>query len=128
MSNSSGEIDLFWYGERGIVNALVIRIASLGVNGVRKLFSCIQWANVENNRWIDGIKSVRMVVEVGLGQFGDPDLIVVCTTTDGTRYTVFIEAKAVPYFYSSEQGGRSRIHRQLSLKYRFTRYRRFNRT
>ena len=117
--NKSPEVDLLWYGERGIVNSLVTRIATLGIKGVKELLRCIQWADADQNQWIEGIASARMVVEVGLGQFGDPDLIIVCATGDGARYGVFVEAKAVPYFYSAEQGGRSRIQRQLTLKYRF---------
>ena len=110
---------LYWYGERGIVNALVTRVESLGIEGVKQLLGCVQWANPEHNQWISRITSATLVVEIGLAHFGDPDLIVVCRTEDGEPFGVFLEAKVVPYRYSADQGGPSRIQRQLTLKYRF---------
>lgn len=116
---SPSNCGLRWYGERGIVNALATRIDSLGTDGVKQLLRCIQWADNQPGDWIEQIHSAQIVVEIGLAQFGDPDLIITCQTTEGTYYAIFIEAKVVPYLYSAETGGASRIHRQLTLKYRF---------
>jgi hypothetical protein len=78
--------------------------------------------------WIDSINSAHAIVELGFGQFGDPDLIVVCDSSTGQKYVIFIEAKAKTYRDSKKrnqdpgmnaQGFNSSINGQLSLKYRF---------
>lgn len=114
-------MEVYWYGERGIVNAFVNKVQSQGVDGIKHFLGCIQWADDKSQGWINEVTVANMIVEVGLGQFGDPDLIIVCTTDDNRSFAVFIEAKVVPYLYSAERGGPSAINRQLTLKYRFAR-------
>ena len=121
------DVEISWYGERGIVNALVTALKRTGTSAVRSLLECIDWAAETPTSWIEDLKSVRIIVEVSLGQFGDPDLILVCKTTSNATYTVFIEAKTGSYqnCASSNKEGMSRpgfnssINGQLSLKYRF---------
>ena len=125
---SVGEIIM--YGERGIVNAIVAYLMdpTASIERCREFFSVINWG--ENNGkidWISRLQNVDAVVEVGLGQFGDPDLIFVCTLNDHTKKYIFIEAKVVPYVISAisnsegmrTRGFNSSINGQLSLKYRF---------
>ncbi|MEZ6049291.1 MAG: hypothetical protein R3C11_27680 [Planctomycetaceae bacterium] len=114
-------VNLHWYGERGIVNSLITHVASLRVEGVQELLSKIEWGDPSQNEWIKDLKSVEILVEIGLAQFGDPDLIFVCKTKSGEFYTIIMEVKATTYLASALQGGRSRIQRQLELKYRFAR-------
>lgn len=118
-----------WYGERGIVNALVSHIASSSdvISCVKQFLHAIEWADGNHPAWIEKVTDARFLVEIGLADFGNPDLIVVCRTEgDELPYLVFIEAKARPYPLSagSNKGGmtpgyNSTINGQLSLKYRF---------
>jgi hypothetical protein len=69
-------------------------------------------------------------VQVGLAEFGNPDLILVCkSSADSRPFCVFIEAKVIPYSVSAisnnegmrTRGYNSACNGQLSLKYRFAR-------
>lgn len=72
------------------------------------------------------MQNVDVIVEVGLHQFGDPDLIFICTDRDRTHRYIILEAKIVPYETSAKSnsdgmvyGYNSSINGQLALKYRF---------
>ncbi|MDB2686879.1 hypothetical protein N9Y42_06675 [Mariniblastus sp.] len=114
---------IHWYGERGVVNALITQIASSGTAAGIAFLKCIQWGDGEFKLWLEKITDIEYIVEIGLGRFGDPDLIMVCTTTDEAgsqkKHAFFIEAKVTTYQESYEKGGPSCINRQLTLKYRF---------
>jgi hypothetical protein len=123
--------EIEWYGERGIVNALVTDFVGRGeaeaVAGVRSLLEGVQWAGGATPAWVRGVSAVTFFVEPGMGQFGNPDLILVCSTDVGAPpYIVIVEAKVVPYLESamsntdsmSEQGYNSSINGQLTLRYR----------
>lgn len=112
---------LYWYGERGIVNALVVGLNNSAdtVSATIAVLQGVVWGDFNAKKWLVEIKSVNFIVEIGLNSFGDPDLIIVCTTCDETKHAFFIEAKAKTYLESVENDGASRIHRQLTLKYRF---------
>ncbi|MBL8796762.1 MAG: hypothetical protein JNM56_22875 [Planctomycetia bacterium] len=129
--NSIMNTEVVWYGERGVVNALVTDIAQRGAGTVpavqQLLGSAVQWAGGTSPAWINDIARVALVVEVGLNDFGDPDLILVCWTGPNKPQVVFLEAKVVPYLGSAlkNSGGmvagfNSSINGQLSLKYRFS--------
>lgn len=113
-----------WYGERGIVNAVVSTLVEAGVPGVVAFLKTVIWAAPP--KWLNDVESVEIIVEIGCGEFGDPDLIIVCTTSDAIRFATFVEAKVIPYSQSAgsnKQGIRVRgfnstINGQLSLKYR----------
>ncbi len=115
-----------WYGERGIVNAVVTKIKSNPVSNVRNLLEAVRWADSGCPNWISEVNSVHVCVEIGLAHFGDPDLILVCKTEQGVK-CVFVEVKVIPYCFSmrsndlgmEESGFNSSINGQLSLKYRF---------
>jgi len=123
--------NILWYGERGVVNSVVTHLFRDGVavNPVRALLSAIEWADGGIPGWIGQVTDVRVVVEMGLADFGDPDLMIVCTTSRADLpYCVFLEAKAVPYTFSMAEnsagmapGFNSSINGQLTLKYRFAR-------
>jgi len=112
-----------WYGERGVVNALVTQVAAKGAHAGISLLKCIQWGDQQTKPWLEQINEINYVIEVGLSRFGDPDLIIVCTSVDDSkkekRHAFFIEAKVITYQESVEKGGPSSINRQLTLKYRF---------
>ena len=96
-------------------------------NGVVRLLEAIKWATETNQNWIEKISDARIIVELGLGQFGDPDLIFICKTGEDSVHCVFVEAKARTYLESAidnefgikKPGFNSSINGQLSLKYRF---------
>src|SRR5207302_5688722 len=83
--------------------------------------------------WLEEFSNAYLIVEVGLADFGDPDLLIVCRTGSGVSHLVFLEAKAQSYTDSMQQTSRlhtakwgmeqdgfnSSINGQLTLKYRF---------
>jgi|TARA_B100000315_G_scaffold109990_1_gene100901 hypothetical protein len=123
-----------WYGERGIVNAVVTYInkdkdPKVRVERLKDFLEAIVWGggNEEGPVALYGISDFRIVVELGLSEFGNPDLIIVCKDKVEKSYCIFIEAKVGPYQKSmqsnkegmEEKGFNSSINGQLSLKYRF---------
>jgi hypothetical protein len=119
---------IIWYGERGVVNALVAALAARDIEvGVKRFLREVKWADDGRPLWIDDIKQATLIVEVGLNDFGDPDLIMVCQTGNGDRFVVIVEAKVITYLASALSntkgmvaGKNSNINRQLTLRYRFT--------
>jgi hypothetical protein len=125
---------IYWYGERGIVNAVIAHVTRSGdaTSRVKALLSAVWWANGDLPEWFDLIEDVVLIVEIGLADFGDPDLMIVCRTKKGIKL-VFLEAKIVSYMDSmqstlrssgtkwgiSQKGFNSSINGQISLKYRF---------
>jgi hypothetical protein len=73
------------------------------------------------------VTGVAFLVEIGMGQFGNPDLILVCRSAPGCLpHVVFLEAKVVPYLESAmsnpstlaARGYNSSINGQLVLRHR----------
>lgn len=123
-------MSVIWYGERGILNALVFALEMESIKIVdrtRSLLKAVQWADHKTPSWIESVEDVKIIVEVGLADFGNPDLIFVLVSRDGTRRALFVEAKVGPYINSalSNKNGMTRksfnssINGQLSLRYRF---------
>ena len=129
--------ETIWYGERGIVNALITGLKTLhdersaagqdGMGAYRDLLHSITWADSQTLPWIEKLSSFSAIVELGLFEFGDPDLILIARTSDSETYLVFVEAKATRYGSSAQpnengiaaDGFNSSINGQLALKYRF---------
>ena len=122
--------EVVWYGERGVVNALVTGLAGRQdvVAGVKNLLQGIRWVDGGARDWIDSVSGVSFLVEVGMGQFGNPDLILACRTgTEATTHVVFIDVKVVPYLGSAmsntkdtmaARGFNSSINGQIALRHR----------
>jgi len=117
---------LVWYGERGVVNAAVTFLVEN--NATVDFLKCVRWANGAIPSWLGKISNVKFVVELGLAEFGNPDLILVCESAGDPRpYCIFLEAKVIPYSASAisnrqgmtQRGYNSACNGQLSLKYRF---------
>jgi hypothetical protein len=121
-------LDIKWYGERGIVNAIVANIQQSAdpLACVRRLLSTIVWADASSPRWMNQISRCSIFVEWGWADFGNPDLLMLAHVPDGRRCVV-IEAKVGPYLLSmmpntvgmKQPGFNSSINGQLSLRYRF---------
>jgi hypothetical protein len=123
--------ELIWYGERGIINSVLTHMQQSKTGfgeEVKNLIKAIQWADEKPANWAESITSAHAIVELGFGQFGDPDLILICNIEQGQKYVIFIEAKAKTYRDSMmpnqdpgmrARGFNSKINGQLSLKYRF---------
>ncbi len=121
---------IVWYGERGVVNALVTEWAA-GDGGpaeaVRTLLQkAVRWCG-DTPSWIADISKVTFLIELGMGQFGNPDLILVCHTAPAeSPYVVFFEAKLVMFLESAMKnagsmaalGYNSSINGQLVLRHR----------
>src|SRR5688572_23558241 len=126
-------VDVVWYGERVIVNALVTDLRSKPdsdrLAAIKALLGAIGVADGRKAaaawEWIGQITSVKFLVELNCGQFGSPDLIVACETASRGPQVVFLEAKIVPYLGSAmpnssgaRRGFNSAINGQIALKYR----------
>jgi hypothetical protein len=127
--------NVFWYGERGIINAVVSHVNTSGdfVGSIRNLLKATCWGTGSRPSWIEEISDAHLIVEVGLADFGDPDLLIICRTGSKKTYLVFLEAKAQSYTDSMQKtsalragkwgmeqdGFNSSINGQLTLKYRF---------
>jgi hypothetical protein len=86
--------EIIWYGERGIINALISHLRRAAVPSVGRLLDAVCWAGGTSPQWLKTTDSVNIIVEINLADFGVPDLILVCRTTSATTYVVFVEAKA----------------------------------
>ena len=117
--------NLHFYGERGIVNGLVLDIKDDLELG-KAVINSILWCGHLNTDWISNIQDIKYFVEPGFSKFGQPDLIIICTLYDYTKRYLIIEAKATPYAGSAmsntkgmgQKGYNSSINGQLSLDYR----------
>lgn len=117
-------VNVSWYGERGIVNAVVAGLINAGVGGVVSFLKQVEWGGAPPQ--LGEITSVELIVEMGCGEFGDPDLIIICKSEKEVLLATFVEVKVIPYEVSAgsnQQGMRvkgynSTINGQLSLKYR----------
>jgi hypothetical protein len=121
------EIGIQWYGERGVVNTIVAGLHRHGVPAVKEFLNAVQWADAAEKPWISSVDRVSLIVEMGLNDFGAPDLLVVCSHGEELPNAVFLEAKVVPYMVSAmplndgmRRGFNSSINGQLTLKFRFT--------
>src|SRR5690242_2756525 len=126
--------EIIWYGERGIVASLISYVRGSVVASIRQLLRAVFWAGGTGARWIEAIERANVIVEIGLADFGAPDLMLVCRGASGLPRIVFIEAKATPYEVSARpntpvpglsrsgmqaRGYNSSVNGQLALKYRF---------
>ena len=123
---AENKMKVTWYGERGIVNSIVVGLQRADISIAKEFLKGIQWAEGPVQDWIERIQSIEMLVEVGCSNFGSPDLIMVCKTEEERPYCVFIEAKVIGYEDSAKsikKGMRNKqfnssINGQISLKYR----------
>src|SRR5437763_7967200 len=94
---------VYWYGERGVINALVSHISrrEMQADDIKLLLRAVRWGDGEMPEWVGRIQDFAFIVEVGLADFGDPDLLVVCHTDLGAKL-VFVEAKVVSYTESMQ--------------------------
>ncbi len=117
-------MSLLLYGERGLVNSIVLEIYN-DIELTKKVLGAIKLGDGQGFPWIDDIVGVDFWIEPSFGQFGDPDLIAICNCADNEKYVIFFEAKTIEYKDSAVDlkkpihGINSRINAQLTLKYRF---------
>lgn len=122
----TNDVALLWYGERGIINALAMELEQQGLAGVKEFLSAITWGEGSQEGWINSVEQVQIVVEIGLAQFGNPDLLLICRGNNRT-YMLSFEAKVGQYAACvmphasgiATSGFNSSINGQLALKWRF---------
>lgn len=140
------ETNIQFYGERGIVNGILLDIYSDSNKQQEKLnkfFNSIRLFGDQTTSpraereqttppWSEGVDECKWLVEPSFAHFGDPDLIAVFQSKkDGKKYAVFFEAKLKNYIASclplnkedgvvNLKGKSSKLNVQLSLRYRFT--------
>lgn len=125
------EMDIQFYGERGIVNGILLDIYrdDTPKDKLDKFFGAIKLMDGSPLPWENGIDSCKWMVEPSFAQFGDPDLIAVIES-GGETYALFIEAKLKDYVSScmslqredgidNLKGQSSKLNVQLSFRYRF---------
>lgn len=118
---------IIFYGERGLVNGMVIELTD-NINLTKKFLKSIRFCGTESPSWIDRVQKVTYLVEPSFSDFGNPDLIIVCDCGE-EKHVIFLEAKVVKYLDSAIKldkkgaptpGINSRINTQLTLKYRLS--------
>lgn len=124
---------LYYYSERGMVNAIVLSIYKYK-EAMFHFLKCIKKINdksIFENINLKDIKEVSIFNEFSLNGFGDPDLIIRVDFYDKESKLFFIEAKVRTYKESVKEqtifannsyhvkGNSSRINFQLRLKQRF---------
>ena len=116
---------MLFYGERGIVNGIVLDIKD-DIIKQRAFLKAIKFADGSTPEWIDNVTRTDFIVEPSFSEFGNPDLIIIAYETDNKKHVIFIEAKvcsyedaavekSIPYKNSTT----SKINFQLALKFRF---------
>ena len=83
--------NIFFYGERGIVNGLVLDLKD-DLFMLKKVLSSIEWCSEQEKGWINDIENAIYLIEPGFSKFGQPDLVIICEPKDGSKYWFFIEA------------------------------------
>jgi hypothetical protein len=117
--------NIFFYGERGIVNGLVLDLKD-DLSKLKKVLNSIEWCSVQEKSWINDIENAIYLIEPGFSKFGQPDLVIICEAKDGLKSWFFIEVKAIPYHASAisnkkgmnQKAFNSSINGQISLNYR----------
>lgn len=124
---------LYYYSERGMVNAIVLSIYKYK-EAMFHFLKCIRTKNddsVFKRINLEDIKEVSIFNEFSLNGFGDPDLIIRVDFKNKNPQLFFIEAKVKTYVESVKEqtiftnnsyhlkGNSSRINFQLRLKQRF---------
>ena len=106
---------LIWYGERGVVNAAAAFLVER--NAAVDFLKCVRWANGSFPPWLEKICGVKFIVELGLAEFGNPDLILVCESAGDPRpYCIFLEAKVIPYSASAISNGQGMTQRGVQQR------------
>mgnify|MGYP001008799070 CR=1 FL=1 len=116
---------VLFYGERGIVNGIVLDIKD-DIIKQRAFLKAIKFADGSTPEWIDNVTRTDFIVEPSFSEFGNPDLIIIAYEIDNKKHVIFIEAKvcsyedaavekSIPYKNSTT----SKINFQLALKFRF---------
>jgi hypothetical protein len=122
------DVDIQFYGERGIVNGILLDIGT-DKKKLNNFFQAIKLFGTEELPWKKGIDSCKWIVEPDLADFGNPDLIAIIKS-DGKTFVLFIEAKLMSYSDSCYtftehveadhlRGKSSMLNVQLALRYRF---------
>jgi len=120
-----------FYGERGLVNAILFNLLKEN-NKEENILFLETMKNFVGKSIFDAskIKSIDYFLEVSLSQFGDPDLMMKLVDEDGIIHMIFIEAKQTTYEDASYKlsdnqpnmlpdGFSSYLNVQIGLKYRF---------
>lgn len=118
-----------YYGERGIVNGIILDIKD-DIEKQRSFLKAIKLADKSNLPWANDAVHFNWFIEPSLSEFGSPDIILTVTTNTTIKYAFFIEAKLNSYDRSSfslkdlmlkkdYDGVASKLNVQLAFKYRF---------
>lgn len=119
-----------YYGERGIVNGIILDIKD-DIEKQKNFLKSIKLADKSSLTWVDDATHFYWFIEPSLSQFGNPDIILTVETNAEIKYAFFIEAKINSYDSSScplgkdqilekyDNGVASKINVQLAFKYRF---------
>lgn len=134
---------IIFYGERGLVNGIVLDMQN-NVEALKKFLQSIHFCGGTIPAWTDKVRSVSYFIEPSFAEFGNPDLMILCDCSD-EKHLIFIEAKVSSYIENSIDiesikeyidnykdpnqsksssvfiGINSKINSQLTLRYRLSR-------
>lgn len=134
-SNKGKEVSCLFYGERGIVNAILIDIGKDKNKLATDLLNNIKYCTGNSMEFNDeDITSVKYLLEGSFGEWGNPDLMIKVESKSSGIVFYILEAKVKDfskecakkingkYCFTGKSGGRncaSLINIQLALRARF---------
>lgn len=127
--------EIMFYGEKGILNSIILDIQG-DIAKQKQFLRSIILADKSKLNWVDNVYTVKYFMGPYLDQFGSPDMIMEAITINDDKYVLFVNAKLTPYHESAlsmEQienknndylpktyrNNCKKINVQLSLLYRF---------
>lgn len=88
--------ELVFYGERGILNSVILDMQG-DISKQKQFLRSIVLADKSRLEWIDDICTVKYFVEPYFDDFGRPDLIIEVTTLNDEKYILFVDVKIDTY-------------------------------
>jgi len=70
------DMNITFYGERGLVNSIILDMGS-DLSKQKQFLRSIKFEDNSNRNWIDKVTDFHYIVEPSFAQFGNPDLIIV---------------------------------------------------
>lgn len=117
-----------FYGNRGLVNSIILDMGTDLEKHIR-LLKMIKFADGFEPEWISDTVKISFIIEPSLGQFGNPNLIIIAEEKCLQRHVIFVESKISAYddaseklniklFPNSYKGISEKLNIKLALMYR----------
>ena len=92
--------EVVFYGERGILNSIILDTQG-NIAKQKQLLRSIVLADRSKLNWVDDVYLVRYFVEPNFDEFGNADVIIEAIARNSEKYVLFVEIKINSYEYSA---------------------------